>query len=129
MAEQKTMSEEAKFEDGKQVEDYLGELNEVEQTLAIEKGPSPEATARIEDVAQPPVRNKSEKKSEAKKQAQPKPTPTVSQPVASKPATTQAIADNPQPQTSPQPPVQAPTQLSHPAEQPTTSPRRQHRVS
>jgi hypothetical protein len=46
------------FEDGKQVEDYIDELN----TLNIEPEHSSEATQRVEDVAEAPVRNQKEQR-------------------------------------------------------------------
>ncbi len=117
------------FEDGKELEDYVNELDQ----LNIEPEPSPEATVRLEDVAAPPVRNEKKKPpakqpeppkpaTAAKPEAPPQPAPTTPQqaPVQSKPDASVAVTANapkskPEPQApqpeAPKPEPQQPQQL------------------
>lgn len=86
------------FEDGKELEEYVNELDK----LNIEPEPSPEATARIESVAEAPIRNKDQKKEKTKSQEPPKPVAPAKQ---ASPAIAYSQSTNDPPQSPPNPAV------------------------
>lgn len=128
------MSSEPVFEDGKQLEDYVAELD----SLKIEPEPNPEATQVLETVVEEPVRNKKEKPKPPQQQvpvkqsliqkpveaevpkAEVKPVPEkpVDQPTVQpqEPQPTQdQLPQQPQQQETPSPQVSTPIQPQRPA--------------
>ncbi len=96
------------FEDGKQIEDYVNELD----NIPIEKEPSPTATQTMEFVAEAPVRNEKKPKKQPESPKQPQPPAAVIVPP-------QQASSTPIPQAPPITPVPEPTPTQEPTPEPT----------